>query len=211
MKFAQVFFCFSFSVAALSVATAYALPEVPAVSTNSTSYLTTPESLIASGSTSFHEGNLQAAATAFAEAASFHDDSEPFARLLQAKTLAALARFNDVVVVLDRFLEISPRSPDSFDALILRGQALVAASSSTPHFHEAALSFSQALEIDGISASDSALAAFYLTDALLRIGEYHRAEHTITHLAPATRTNVNEIASAFHNFRVSHLLDSLYP
>lgn len=161
--------------------------------------------LIASGVAASSEGRLPAAARDFAKAAALRppDGLEANARLLQAQALAAMARFEDAVVVLDAFLKLDPNGPDAFKALILRGQALVGASALTPHFQEAAVSFSMALETEGTTPNDRALAALNLADALLRMDDAEGAAKAIGRLGRRERDALARLAARERNPRLA--------
>jgi tetratricopeptide (TPR) repeat protein len=120
----------------------------------------------------------------------------PDARFLQAKALVMLARFEDAIVVLDTFIELSPNGPRSFEALMLRGEALIAASPIVPHFGDAAISFSMALEIDGLSRENRIDATLHLADALLRMGDRVGAEQAFGRLSAAERRAAADAAEA---------------
>lgn len=163
--------------------------------------------LIASGASAFRQGHHAAAARDFAMAAALRppDGLEASARLMQAKALASLARFEDAIVVLDVFLKLAPGSPETFEALILRGEALVGASATTPHFSEAALSFSMALETDGIKSGERALAALRLCDALLRGGDISGANKVVSYINRDERTLLAQLAIKEGNPRVRRM------
>lgn len=167
--------------------------------------------IIDDGAAASRDGRFADAARLFAQAAAMRppDGLEAEARLLQARALAAMARFEDAVVVLDAFLELAPVGPDSFDALLLRGEALVAASATTPHFQEAAVSFSMALETDGIGPDDRAIAALRLSDALLRMGDDVDAAKAVGRLGRRERDTLARLAAAEHNPRLPPLLRRL--
>lgn len=125
-------------------------------------------------------------------AASAQDAQDPAAeaaeaRFLQGRDLAAAARFEDAVVVFDAFLESAPDSPRAFEAMMLRGEALVSASALTPHFQEAAISFSLALESENLTPQHRARAAAALMDALLRTGNFKRTSEIYARLKTGER------------------------
>ena len=123
-------------------------------------------------------------------------------RLRQARALAASARFEDAVVVLDAYLEETPEGRGAFEALILRGEALVASSATTKRFQEAAVSFSMAVECDGISRDDVALATLRLADVLLRMGDADGAEAAVMRLDDASRATFAHLAREERNPRI---------
>ena len=144
----------------------------------------TAEAMMDKGVAAFSESRHAEAARLFAGAAALHPQGgkEASARLMQAKALAAMARFEDAIVVLDACLELSPSAREAYEALMLRGKSLIAASATTPHFHEAAVSFSMAMETDGISRQSRTDAALHLIDALLRMGDRANATKTARRL-----------------------------
>lgn len=167
-------------------------------------------SLFASGVAAFEDGRHEAAMFAFTALAKDHPQSlfGPPARFMQAKALASMARFEDAVVVLDAFLEGSPSSPLAYDALMLRGESLVAASALAPHFREAAISFSMAMESDGIPAAQRGRAAYRLLDTLLRMGEDENAAKILAELGDEETEMLQLLARQERNIRMNGLAKS---
>lgn len=189
------------AIVAMAAAAVLAAAEVPVSpdSQGSPELQDSPEeSLFADGLDAFARGDYASSAAAFATLAKTFPSSEriPDARFLQAKALVMLARFEDAIVVLDTFIELSPNGPRSFEALMLRGEALVAASPLVPHFGDAAISFSMALEIDGLSRENRIDATLHLADALLRMGDRTGADQAFGRLSTAERRAATEAAEA---------------
>ncbi|MBR3087373.1 MAG: outer membrane protein assembly factor BamD [Kiritimatiellae bacterium] len=163
--------------------------------------------LFASGVAAFNDGRPDAAMLSFKTLACDFPQSKLAApaRFMQAKSLVAMARFEDAVVVLDAFIENSPSSPLVSDALMLRGESLVAASALAPHFREAAISFSMAMESDDISRSQRGRAAYRLLDTLLRMGDDESARRAAADLTERELLEVARIAAAERNFRLARI------
>lgn len=166
------------------------------------------ETLFDDGVAAFTNGDYAASAASLASFAKAFPSSERIsdARFVQAKALVMLARFEDAIVVLDTFLELSPNGPHSFEALMLRGEAMVAASPLTPHFGDAAISFAMALETDYIPRNGRIDATIHLADALLRMGDKIGAAQAIGRLSAPGRREAARLAETHGFWRVAKFL-----
>lgn len=133
----------------------------------------------------------------------------PLSRFMQAKALAASARFEDAIVILDAFLKMAPDSPFAYEALMLRGKSLVAASAVTPHFKEAAISFSMALENEGASPAERTAARAALIDSLLRTGETEYPRDLVSHLTPGEFSDLAAFARSTGGTRVTDFMEGI--
>lgn len=197
--------CFS---AALPAAGNPGAPEVQDSPDCLVSSASPEESFFADGVEAFANGDYAASAATFSSFAKAFPSSEriPDARFLQAKALVMLARFEDAIVVLDTFLELSPNGPHSFEALMLRGEAMIAASPTTPHFGDAAISFAMALETDCIPRNGRIDATMHLADALLRMGDKIGAAQAIGRLSAPGRREAARLAETHGFWRVAKFL-----
>lgn len=168
----------------------------------------------ADGISDYAEGRYHAAMGHFIEAAQTPGaDAEVAARarFMQGKALAACARFEDAVVVLDSFLEMAPDSPFAYEALMLRGQSLVAASASMPHFQEAAISFASAFECEGLSPGRRVAAAGALIDALLRSGDMQGGKKMLARLSAREEALLRDYARERNMRRILRFLERTRP
>lgn len=107
----------------------------------------------------------------------------PKARLLQAKALANLARFEDAVVVLDDLVERFPASPEAIEGAILRGDALAASSGLSDRHGEAALSYAAALSWLNPGSGEYANCLCKLAVSLARDGSMDDAHAALDELS----------------------------
>lgn len=159
----------------------------------------------------FEAGRIPEAVEGFIATAGAPDAGElaPLARFMQAKAFAASARFEDAIVILDAFLEMAPDSPLAYEALMLRGKSLVAASAVTPHFREAAISFSMALENEGATPAELTAARAALIDSLIRTGERAYPRDIVSHLSDAERDDLARFAKGAGIRRVSKFMEGI--
>ena len=111
-----------------------------------------PRARLLAGVSAFRDADFSTAARDFVHLAKEFPDSPlvAMARMLQAKSLAALARFEDAVLVLDDLIARNHGSALAIEAAVLRGDALVASSGASDKFHEAAESYLGVLAQDGL-------------------------------------------------------------
>lgn len=168
----------------------------------------------AAGLSAYGAGRYHAAMGHFIQAAQAQDGDSAVAaraRFMQGRALAACARFEDAVVVLDSFIGAAPDSPFAYDALMLRGQSLVAASATMPHFQEAAVSFASAFDCEGLPPGRRVAAAAALLDALLRGGDLAGGKKALARLSARETDLLRDYARGRGMRRVLRFMERIRP